>query len=301
MGNRLLTRSDYEFFAKGSVKEILDVKCMNNWEYLASFYKWLHDCGVKYHQDQKYPGRYYFQESRFLTNGFQMVDAADANNIYLWVKSRDDSESSDIRSRLDNAGMNNLKTLTTEVQVQKPITVMFDICAGYQDIAQLYASRGMFDEFLVRAVNDSYIEVTIDDNCIYVNSYIKERIKTIFNKYFAPINCKIGQNIKTTDIMDEIYSINGVQRLRTVFKPSLPYQLADTANITYPERAVDGISLISFSNDFIDYGEDVQIGGLIRHIEDFQFPEFNEASINNIEDKIKIIKKQLTNISNIKF
>lgn len=301
MGNRLLTRSDYEFFAKGAAKEILDVKCMNNWEYLATFYKWLYNCGIKYHQNSKYPGRYYFEESRFLLNGFQMVDAADANNLYLWIKSKDNSDPDDLRSKLDNAGLNNLKTLTTEIQVVTPITMMFDICAGYQDVAQLYAQNGQFELFLTQATNDSYIEITIDDNCIYVNSYIKERIKTIFNKYFAPFNCKIGQNIKLSDIVDEIYSINGVTRIRTVFRPSLPYTLADSAGLTYPERAIDGISLISFSNNFIEYGEDVQIGGVVRHIEDFQFPEFNESTINTIEDKVKIIKKQLTNISNIKF
>ena len=59
---------------------------MNNWEYLASFYKWLYDCGVRYHQDAEFPGRYYLDEVRFTRNGFDMVDAADANNIYLWIK-----------------------------------------------------------------------------------------------------------------------------------------------------------------------------------------------------------------------
>ena len=32
------------------------------------------------------PGRYYFEENRFHINNFSVVDAADANNIYLWIK-----------------------------------------------------------------------------------------------------------------------------------------------------------------------------------------------------------------------
>jgi hypothetical protein len=66
-------------------------------------------------------------------------------------------------------------------------------------------------------------------------------------------------------------------------------------------RAIDGLSFISYSNGFIDFGEDVNIGNITRQIEDFQFPVFNEQTINNLSSKIKIIKKQMSNISSIKF
>jgi hypothetical protein len=90
--------------------------------------------------------------------------------------------------------------------------------------------------------------------------------------------------------MNEIYSINGVTRVRTVFNPgSVFYDYIDQ-NINSP-RAIDGLSFISYSNGFIDYGEDVSIGNSIRHVEDFQFPVFDSNAINGIVDKIKIIKK----------
>lgn len=47
-GNRLITKTDYEYFFKSSsgqitgIENIVDVKCMNNTEYVASLYKWLY-------------------------------------------------------------------------------------------------------------------------------------------------------------------------------------------------------------------------------------------------------------------
>lgn len=147
MGNRLMTRSDYEYFVKSELENVLDVRCMNNWEYLASFYKWLYTCGIKYHQDAENPGRYYFEENRFVTYGIDEVDAADANNIYLWIKPKVDESTASIKQNLINCGIDNLKIMTSEIQVLTPVTVMFDICAAYQDVGQIFAAHDNFDEF----------------------------------------------------------------------------------------------------------------------------------------------------------
>ena len=303
MGNRLLTRSDYEFFVKTNIPQVIDVKCMNNWEYLASFYKWLFDCGTRFHTDSSVPGRYYFEESRFIRNGFDMVDAADANNIYLWVKVQNDMTIEDVKQTLiDSFGMNYLKILTSEIQVLRPIDVIFDICACYPDVGAVYAKQGRFDDFVEYATGDSYLEITIDDECIYSNSYILNRIQMIFEKYFTQQNLKIGQNINISDILDEIYSIGGIVRVRTVFSPKNPtvYNLVPAGSCE--PRAIDGISLISWTNGFIDHGEDIQIGNVSRHLQNFQNPAFN-GNVKTVlgNDKIRVIKKQLTNISNIKF
>lgn len=301
-GNRLLTRSDYEFFVKSSIPQVIDVKCMNNWEYLATFYKWLYDCGVRYHSEVANPGHYYFDEARFTRNGMDMVDAADANNIYLWVKTDDNFTIDNVKSTLkDSYNMDGLKIMTAEIQFQKPIPVLFDICAGYQDIALRYAHSGNsdFDDFVTKATMDSYLEITIDDDSLYVNSYIVNRVQSIFNKYFNMYSLTISQNINITDILDEIYSIAGVQRVRTVFQPSFSYLYSEASE--YAPRAIDGISMISWTNGFIDYGEDVQIGNSSRHIMDFQFPEFNGNVADRLSGRIKVIKKQLTKIGNIKF
>jgi hypothetical protein len=99
---------------------------------------------------------------------------------------------------------------------------------------------------------------------MYINSFISEQIRKIFIEYFSPINLKIGQNINSSEILDRIYSINGVQRVRTVFNPQTSgvYEYIDPTMNT--PRAVDGISFISYSNGFIDFGEDVNIGNVTR-------------------------------------
>jgi hypothetical protein len=82
-------------------------------------------------------------------------------------------------------GMNNLKSLTTEVQTLKPIPVVFNICAGYEDIARIFAKNNDFQTFVQLATEHSYIEVTVGDNSIHVNSFITEQIRRIIVKYFS--------------------------------------------------------------------------------------------------------------------
>lgn len=50
-GNRLVTRTDYEYYLKNAHmtnivgEDVVDVRCMNNWEYMATFYRWLYNMG----------------------------------------------------------------------------------------------------------------------------------------------------------------------------------------------------------------------------------------------------------------
>ena len=60
-----------------------------------------------------------------------------------------------------------------------------------------------------------------------MNSYIYNRVQSIFAKYFQAENLKIGQNINISDILDEIYAIGGITRVRTVFQPTIPYEYVD--------------------------------------------------------------------------
>lgn len=149
----------------------------------------------------------------------------------------------------------------------------------------------------------SYIEIVVDDDCLYVNSFIRDKVRSILNQYFAPVNCKIGQIINTNDILDQIYSIDGITRVRTVFNPdaSIPLEYDYIPDGALTPRAIDGLSLISWSNGFIQNGEDVHIGNGARQLENFQFPQFSNTALSDFDGKIKIIKKQLSNISTIKF
>ena len=92
MGNRLVTPHDYEYFIKNIVYvrdyipgiQAVDVRCMNNNQYMSTFLKWLYLNGRDHHGD----GRYYFKNQRFWnTTQYTLADPADANNTYIWIKS----------------------------------------------------------------------------------------------------------------------------------------------------------------------------------------------------------------------
>jgi hypothetical protein len=138
---------------------------MNNWEYVSTFFAWLYKLGKDNHNN----GEYYLNESYF-TNYFgdrskTFSDAADQNNIYLWIKYEDSN--ADVNSVIgDSSGINNIKTLTTETKYLKPIDVKFDICAAPLDVAKNYFSNGS-SNFGLNVENDtydSYIEITLDEN-----------------------------------------------------------------------------------------------------------------------------------------
>jgi hypothetical protein len=84
---------------------IVDVKCMNNWDYMSTFFSWLYKLGKENHNDISY----YLNETRFTNN---LTDAADQNNVYLWIKTESDVDN--LNTVIDdNSGIENIKTLTT--------------------------------------------------------------------------------------------------------------------------------------------------------------------------------------------
>ena len=305
IGNRLISASEYEYYIKNSnyVSEaldlnIVDVKCMNNIEYTATFYKWLYLMGINYHND----GRYYFRNDFLLRSDYKQVDPADGNNTYIWLKTDSMSSGSsldDYDVNLVDAQLNNvlapMKTMTTEIQVVKPILVSFDICGNTNpdSVKRLYldGTKMHFDENC-----DSYIEITMNDNVIYTSTSITEKICQIITSEFDVNTCKMGQNINFSTILNQIYQLNGIQRVRTI------YQSPDGGETV----ATDGLSFASWSDilrpiassDYAKGFDDLEISNGSRHLEDFQFPRFVGAA--KLSDRIKIIRKSLMTVNRIK-
>ena len=123
---------------------------------------------------------------------------------------------------------------------------------------------------------------------MYVNSDLKDAIASIFRKYFSDVNCSIGQLVDFSDILYEIYGINGVANVRTIFAPNGDNLAARIGN---------GLSFASWSGSMLDYGDDIHVSNISRQLEDFQFPVMSAIE----PSQIKIIKKQLTNINTIKY
>ena len=311
LGNRLITRSDYEYFIKenNSAKEcfdgrdIVDVKCMNNIEYVSSFYKWLYQMGLN-GQRQNLTGftdggRHYFNQQFWQRTDYKYIDPADANNTYIWVKTgdmeRDDwQDQYDVRSseiRLNNV-LQPMKTLTTEIQVVKPVIVNFDICAA-NDYSYIRSAYMNDNQTVIDEGCESYIELTLDDNTLYVNTMIQQTVYDIITKSFNVNTCSLGQNMTYTDMLNKIYQISGIERVRTVFKPN---------NTSMLPRVVDGLSFVSWSpilNDgYGSNGVDIDVSNTSRHLEDFQFPRF--VGRDYLMNRIKIIKKSLVTVNTIK-
>lgn len=294
-GSRLVTRKDYEFYIKNIVYMrdnipglvVQDVKCMNNAEYAATFYKWLYLYGKNYHGN----GRYYFDQTKFWNRGeFKLADPADANNVYVWIKSTSASTTQDAyelaqSEKFINESLNPIKSMTAEIQVLKPVMVDFDICANMDenDVRERYLGGDAFDQD-----GESYVEVTLDSGQLLAGDTVRQRVYDAIADYFKVTNCRLGQVVSTAMILQDIYSISGVKNVRTVF-------MRDGQM-----RAVNGLSMASWSPALAPVGEgqtgydDLSIGDATRKLEEFQFPAF--SGLSTLLGKIKVITKQLTQV-----
>ena len=224
-GNRLITARDTEQYIKIygdtlGLAGIVDVKCMNNMQYVATFYKWLYENGIKSKDHPSRaaeaglgvdPGKYYLDNVTFNRTNFKYVDPADANNTYLWIKTESEMQDEQVvklQSTI-NDRLYHIKTITTEYQIVKPVLVKFAICANpdLEDIKNRYFKETDtdFDQGL-----ESYIEITLDDNMIYVSSNIQKLVYDEIVKAFDVNRQQLGGIVKFQEITDRIYSINGV-------------------------------------------------------------------------------------------
>ena len=295
LGNRLVSKSDYEYYVKNRFKDnIIDAKCQNNWDYISTFYGWLYKLGkngVRTQQgktQRKSDPRYYIDTAKLLKHDYFYADPADENNVYIWVRMHNNY---DIwKQRLDE-DLNAIKILTAELVFLDPIHVSFAICAApVERVLEYLDEDTIFDKD-----DESYIEVTINDNSLYSNTSIKMQISTIFNKFFQATQLKLGQVVSLNDIEQRIYAINGVQRVRTVFSSNA---VDEYGQKKYKDRFVDGISFATWSSSMIDIGDDLEVSTMNRTLEDFQFPQLQTLQL---QDKIKIIKRSFSNNSTVQY
>lgn len=364
MGNRLVTKRDYEYYVKNAPAfrgTFADVKCMNNWEYMATFYKWLYEMGIRYHKEidssETKLGRRFLTQSKLLESRRRYADPADSNNIYLWTLYNSSEWNSAARSHDDiidgaRANLLQVKDITHEPEFILPIKVAFAVCAA-NDEYLLRAFEGIdtdddkFDEFLkkkyseeflakakakekeelqqaekdssyvpktiadfINPFKNSYIEITIDDEVIYTSSALQNQIKTIIKNFFEE-NKKLGGYVDFNDLQNRIFDINGVNKIRTVYKD----QVSDNDK-NYIVR--NGISFASWSYDDILVVKknvpkiDLEVSSAGRSLEAFQYASLvnfdkntstnTEEKINYIDDiNIKIIKRSAAALNTVAY
>ena len=293
LGNRLVSKSDFEYYVRNRFRDnIVDVKCQNNWDYISTFYGWLYKLGkigvrTDYGKRESNP-MYYINQEKLLKFDYYYADPADENNVYLWVKMQNNL---DIWKKELDEDLNSIKVLTSEMVFVDPIIVNFALCAApVQRALEYLDSDVIFD-----SSNESYLEITVNDNALYSNASIKIQVNSIFNQFFKETNMHIGQIVSINDIESQIYNINGVQRIRTVFSCN---EIDENGNKKYADRFIDGISFATWSASLIDSGDDLSISTMNRTLEDFQFPMLYSMSLAN---KIKVIKKSFSSNSTVQY
>lgn len=314
MGNRLVTQRDYEYFLNNSPAfrdYFADVKCMNNWEYMSTFYKWLYEMGCKYKADfnQKdiLGGNRFLRQDNVLKTTRQYADPADSNNIYLWYVPNESGgiNRSDISvwKAMEQEWKNALlpiKDLTHEPHFIPGIFTKFAICAtsDYAYIRDKYlkSNASNYGQFSASDISkENYIEITIADEVIYANSSIQTQIKTIIYNFFRGENFKLGCYVDFNQLQDQIFSINGVNRIRTVFKPE---------NETVPTIVKNGLCFASWTDDPIIQvrnrvqGIDLDVSSAGRSLEAFQFPQL-ALGLNDIN--VTVIKRSAASFNTVAY
>ena len=293
MGNRLVTKNDYEYYIKTSPttrNKLIDVKCQNNWEYISTFYKWLYDLGVKTSGD---PTKY-LNQNRLVKNDYMVADPADCNNIYLWCMFANDNID-DARDYLKSFkdSLMTIKDMTHEPCFMKAIPVNFMICGMPTEQLKSYFASGDLSLEEIDEMNHSYLEVTITDDVIYSNATIMNQIVSKIQTFFERKNVHLGQLINFSNLMDDLYTIPGVSRIRTIY-----YENIETNN----PLVFNGISFASWSighENLIDLGDDLEVSNMSRSLEVFQYARLDSSYA--IKDHIRIIRHGVMSLNKIQY
>ena len=309
MGNRLVTQRDYEYYLNNSPffrGKYADVKCMNNWGYMSTFYKWLYEMGCKYKQLNPLDtigGRRFLQQDNVLKTSRQFADPADSNNIYLWVVpkttdgeilSEDPSvwiaDAQEMKTNL----LLPIKDLTHEPYFVPGIITKFAVCAAqdYDYVRKNYI-YGNKQELMK---DENYVEITISDDAVYVNSTILTQVQRVIYNFFRSENFKLGQYVDFNELQNQIFAINGVNRIRTVFKPKGAINATAIRNgLCFASWTADPILTVRNRVEAIDL--DISAAG--RSLEAFQFPELWWNDINAIN--VVVIKRSAASFNTVAY
>lgn len=256
--NRLITSTDFEtFISKNFSNIVTSIKVANNTGYLNNFIKYFYDLGITRPN----------QDPRYLFNEVSYSHAGQDNNVYIFcvpkIKTVDDNN---VQYFLQNSqknaiisAMNDIKAINMELIPQDPIYTAFTLglaAPGETLTADIAAS--------------TYLVIKKNSDTRVNSNQIKNDINTIFQNYFTPENCKLGQLVSINDLVSSILSVNGVNsyNIRRV--------LTDGSTITN-----NGLTLLVFNPNYSDI--DIQVTSSNMQLPYFKFPFlYSKTLINNI-------------------
>lgn len=276
--------------------DIVDCVVMNNMEYMSTFYRWLWELGI---EKTGNPRKWINPSIGSIgTYGYKYADAADSNNVYIWIKQETDSSS------VGNAIINELRDeipLTSRPVIVQSVSKKFAICAGFTEtrnsdgslmtLRDYYNGSENKDAFFFSDRGQNRLEVEISKGVNISSSIIKNRILEIFRNFFSSSYMNIGSTVSIGELENQILDINGVERIRTIFRKIQKDGSYSKTDII--KRS--GVSLAHW-NDSIVSGYDIETTDANVTLEPFQYPEFNDFS--TIINQIDIICSSSLNIDN---
>jgi hypothetical protein len=254
----LRSQDDFTNFIRSNYYANIDsVKVMNNWEYIASVYRWLYNLELA-------TGNQYITPDLRSKYDYPWADACDFNNIYLFIQFK---TASSITKTDIHAAIQPLKVMTSELVFVDPCQTYFIPCA--------YDNEYVITDWDPDIEN--YIEVLISENSLISPEIIHSRVTDEIQKFFSADNQEIGNTIDFNELSTKINAINGIQRIRTIFY---------SADGSKPTTIFNGLKFTAWTSKLVDGADKTSITGTYK-LEDFQFPILLDS--DNINQRIKVV------------
>lgn len=200
---------------------------------------------------------------------YKWADAADVNNVYLWLKTRN---SSDLYKRQMERQLQEVKSIVQEPVFLEALDVFLMPCA--QDVAEMKKRIASGDY----SFSGNYLEIAITDSYNISSADVSARVVQAIIDFFTESRMSLGCIVDTSKLRDAILSIPDVSRVRTIHVDP------DTKR----ETIVSGVSLAAWTASYVEHGDDLSVFASPKQLEPFQFPVLYTK---NLQPYIKVIGK----------
>jgi hypothetical protein len=263
MSNRLITSDDFKEYVLKTFNEIHDITVMNNAEYTTEFLQWLE--------------RYDKLTVEIARGHYKYTDACDFNNVYLWLKSINTSDTSTTLKRNIIDACRGKKALTSEVIPLNPVTVSISPCF-VSDNTDDVTKDNLFD-----VISRTRIRITRDRNTLVTIERIKQNIIKSLNNFFDMTELYLGESINLDALFLELMSIEGISRIDTVLIH--PDEVGMEPSERVHDKTSNKISYATWSEPVYMDKADLAIVHERVDLYSFQYPRAHELSnwVNMIE------------------
>lgn len=252
---RLITALDFENYIKASFNNIIqDVKVYSNNDYVNKHLRYLYEIGLTSPN----------QDSRVLLNQVSFSTSCNFNNIYLYALPR-----STLNSKIAYLTTAQKNLITSSINAKKPITA--DVIVADPVFKTVTVGYTVNEEKDIQTIVDQTRLIVKLDRTAKLTTYsVQNKIKSIFETIFSPINLTLGYTVNILELTSLIENIAGVTGIYT--------QRIDTGDI------IEGVSLLCWNPSYP--GNDSLVTTKNFTLQDFQALYFYD--IENLANRIVV-------------